>query len=106
MTAEQVLPPSNPTVDDMETGLEIAAKTPGVYLRTQGDCNFAARFAERERQLASTLLEISDLEGFIKLAEHKLDQRLQGQYTNEQILGMLLKLARNLMVKHSISAIK
>lgn len=49
------LPPSKPTEDDMEAGLEIAHATPGCLLKTQGDCNFAARLAERERQLKSAL---------------------------------------------------
>lgn len=44
------------------------------------------------------------LKGFVVLCEEKLDQRLQGQYTNEQVLGMLLKEARNLMLMYSIKA--
>lgn len=47
----------------------------------------------------------ADLTYFLRLAEHKLDQRLQGQYTEKQILGMLLKLARELLLKHKISAL-
>jgi hypothetical protein len=45
------LPPSKPTEDDMVAGLELAQNTPGCHLKTQGDCNFAARLGERERQL-------------------------------------------------------
>ena len=43
-----------------------------------------------------------DLTQFLRLAEHKLDQRLQGQYTEKQILGMLLQAARGLLLKHKI----
>jgi len=50
---------------------------------------------------SSQEMEMRRLRAFVVLCEEKLDQRLQGQYTNEQILGMLLKDARNLMLKYS-----
>lgn len=56
----------------------------------------AALSRERERH--------QDLLDFVQLTEHKLDQRLQGQYTNTQILGMLLKLSRELLLKHKLPA--
>lgn len=68
-----VLPPSSPTVDDMEIGLEMAAKTPGCHLKTQGDCNFAARFAERERQLLASIAENRQIKEELDACRSSLD---------------------------------
>ncbi len=63
------------------------------------------RCLPRESELSQPSVEtdkdalIAELREFVVFTEHKLDQRLQGQYTNEAILGMLLKKARDLMLK-------
>lgn len=49
--AEDGLPKLVITKEDMEAGLSLARTFPGFFPRTQGDCNFAARLAGRERQL-------------------------------------------------------
>lgn len=54
--------------------------------------------------VAALQARIEELREFVGLSEHKLDQRLQGQYTNEQILGMLLAEARRLLLKHGEEA--
>lgn len=54
------------------------------------------------------------LKDFLRLTEHKLDQRLRGQldqrlrgqYTNEYILGMLLMLAREILLRYEIEALQ
>ena len=60
---------------DMEDGIELAANTPGCYLRTQGDCNFAARLGNRERLLAASLVENERLRKEVK---HTLDEWRKG----------------------------
>jgi len=43
--------------------------------------------------------QVAVLRGALELIEHKADQRLQGQYTEKQILGVILSEARAVLVK-------
>lgn len=74
---------------------ESALSTISVVAMGYKDC---AEKAEREVERLKR--ENENFSAFVRLSEHKLDQRLQGQYTNEQILGMLLKIARQLMLEY------
>lgn len=56
------LPALDITEEDIEIGIAISEKTPGSFLKTQGDCNFAGRLACRERQLRAALADVRDAE--------------------------------------------
>jgi hypothetical protein len=57
----------------------------------------AARL-EREDQLLNLQCRVDELEAVLRLIEHKADQRLQGQYTEKQIVGLILAQAREALL--------